>query len=405
MASVVGEEWLRVPVGPDAADWVTARTERTVLAVVHTVAGVGHLLDAVELLECDSRVQVVFTEAPDVFSNGVAEFLRGLGAVVVPWHQAMHCEFDLALATDCAGVHQLRAPVLLLAHGVMNNKFAPAVLGGWEGRLVVGLAAPWLTWYGRLVPTAVGLSHVDLRQVVAQQCPQALRVATVIGDLCLDRLVVGRADYRPYREALGVACSQTLVAVSSTWGPESMFARAPGLTSNLVDELPAKRYRVVAGFHPALWFGHGPRQVLAWLREQRRKGLRLVDPLSWRGLVTAADVVIGDHGSGTVYAAAAGVPVLRMPTAAASVRTHSAVDQLARIAPTLRPGRPLAHQIGDAITAFRSGEWARVAARVTSEPSHAAGLLRARMYQVLRLIEPETPPETAAVETARLISE
>jgi hypothetical protein len=399
------ENWLRVPVGPEAPDWVTARTLRTVVAVVHTVAGVGHLLDAVELLECDARIQVVFTEAPDVFSNGVAESLRRLGAIVVSWHQATQCEFDLALATDCAGMHQLRAPVLLLPHGVMNNKFAPAVLGGPASGLVVGLAAPWLTWYGRLVPTIVGLSHVDLRRIVAQQCPQALPVTAVIGDLCLDRLVASRVGNHRYREALGVEPSQTLVAVCSTWGAESIFARAPELTGQLVDELPPGRFRVVAGFHPALWFGHGPRQVLAWLREQRRRGLRLAESQDWRGLVAAADVVIGDHGSATVYAAAAGVPVLRMPTAAGSVRTGSAVGQLAGIAPALRHGQPLAPQIDDAIAAFRTGTWIRVAARVTSEPGRAAALLRTGMYRVLRLVEPEAPPQTVAVETADPISD
>lgn len=400
---MVGEEWLRVPVGPDAGEWVTARTRRTVLAVVHTVAGVGHLLDAVELLECDPRVQVVFTQAPDVLSNGVAQLLRGLNAVVVPWHQAIRSQFDLAMATDAAGVQELRAPVLFLPHGVMNNKRAPAALSGPGSELVVGLAPPWLTWYGRLVPALVALSHVDSLGVLSQQCPQALPVARVVGDLCLDRLMASRAVRYRYRKALGVADTQIVVAVCSTWGPQSLFARFPTLPGELLSVLPRERYAVVLGLHPAVWFGHGPRQVLAWLREQHRGGLIVVEPVGWRGLAAAADVVVGDHGSATVYAAAAGVPVLRTPWVADSVGVGSAVAALAEVAPVVTAAEHLRSQI-DAAAAFTCAGHS-VAGRVTSEPGRAARLLRTQMYRLLDLAEPDGTAETALVGVAQPVGE
>ena len=398
--SAMNEEWLEVPVGRGASHWVTVATRRTVLAVVHTVAGMGHLLDAVELVECDPRIQVVFTQAPDVFSNGVSGYLESLGCAVVPWRQAIRNPFDLALTTDSAGFHQLQAPVLYLSHGVMNNKLAPSALGGPASGHVVGLGAPWLTWYGRLVPAMVALSHVELLEVLADQCPPALEVAKVVGDLCLDRLVASRAHRRGYRAALGVDDDRPLVAVSSTWGRQSMFARSLPLLDNMVTGLVHAGYAVMTALHPALWFGHGPRQVLAWLREQRRCGLGLVEPLDWRALVTAADIVLGDHGSATVYAAAAGVPALRLPTVAGSVRVGSAVAELARTAGTLRPARPLPVQLDRALAGFCPQA---VAARVTSEPGRAAQLLRSRMYELLRLAEPATPAETNPVPLAQLI--
>jgi hypothetical protein len=401
---MAGEDWLEVPVGWDAHQWVTARTQRTVVAVAHTVASAGHLLDAVELLEPDPRIQVVFTQAPDRFSNGLGDLLRDLGGVVLPWDQATRCAFDLALAADSAGTHRLPTPVLRLAHGVMHNKLAPAALGGAASGQVVGLAAPWLTWYGRLVPASVALSHVDHRQVLAQQCRQALPVACVIGDLCLDRLVASRAHRQRYRQALGVAGTQTLVMVSSTWGPDSLFATSRAVLDELLAELPPRWYTVAAALHPALWFGHGPRQVTAWWHESRRHGLRIVDPRCWRALAAAADVVIGDHGSATLYAAAAGVPVLRTPEASASVRSGSTVAALAGVAPALTPGGPpLSRQLADAVAAFGPPARAAVAARVTSEPGRAASLLRAEMYRLLRLPEPETPATASPVPVARLI--
>lgn len=399
-SAVVREHWLRVPVGPDADRWVTARTQRTAVAVVHTVAGIGHLLDAVELLEGDPRVQVVFTQAPDVLDNGVSSLLRGLNAVVVPWHQATRLRFDLAIATDSAGIHELLAPVLFLPHGVMNNKR----LSGTDRDLVVGLAAPWLTWYGGLVPAVVALSHVDLRGVLTRQCPQAVPAARVVGDLCLDKLVASRAARFAYREALGATGDRTVVAVCSTWGPQSLFARFLAGWGEFLSGLPTERYAVVVGLHPAVWFGHGPRQVLAWLRQPRRRGLAVVDPVSWRGLVAAADVVLGDHGSAAVYAAAAGVPVLRTRWATGSVRVGSAVAALAEVAPVVTRAEPLRRQLDAAAARFADRAGQRVvAARVTSQPGQAARLLRTQMYRLLGLSEPMGTAETVPVGVARLV--
>lgn len=402
---MVPEDWLRVPVGPDAERWVTARPQRTVLAVAQMVAGAGHLLDAVELLECDQRIQVVFTQAPNVFSNGVSTLLRDLNAAVIPWHQAVRSRFDLAVATDAPAIHELRTPILRLPHGVMNNKRAPASTSGPDSDLVVGLAAPWLTWYGRVVPAAVALSHVDLMGVLARQCTQALPVAQVVGDLCLDRLVASRAMRSHYRRALGVADGQTVVAVCSTWGPQSLFARFPTLPGDVLAALPGERYAVTVGLHPAAWFGHGPRQVLAWLREQRRGGLRVCEPVHWRGLVAAADLVIGDHGSSTLYAAAAGVPVLRTPWASDSVRTGSAVAALAETAPMLTDTRPLRWQVDAAMATYTDQTRQSVASRVTSHPGEAARLLRTQMYRLLDLAEPIGEATAAPVGVARLVSE
>jgi hypothetical protein len=375
--------WLEVPIGRDAGRWITARTQRTVLAVAHTAASFGHLLDAVELLEPDPRVQVVFTQAPDTIGNAVPELLRRLGGVVVPWQQAVHTDFDLALVTDAAGIHRLGAPIVFLPHGVMHNKLI--------ADQVVGLGTPWLTWYGRLLPAALTLSHSDLLKVLAQQCPQALPVATVVGDLCLDRLRASRASRGWYRSALGIDDSRALVAVSSTWGPESLFATA----REMCDLVAGERYAVALVLHPAVWYGHGPRQILAWLREQRRRGLRLVDPLGWRGLVAAADVWLGDHGSATVYAAAAGVPVLRIPGTACATPPGSAAALLADLAPAVTPGRPLPEQAAPVA----------IADRVTSAPGRAALLLRTQLYRHLRLPEPAALPVTAPVPAARPVQE
>ncbi|MGN9912412.1 hypothetical protein ACTMTJ_33240 [Phytohabitans sp. LJ34] len=375
--------WLRFPIGRDAAFWRTVATERTVLAAVHTMASAGHVLDAIELLEPDRRIQVVFTQAPDRFSGGVHDHLRAAGVVAIDWDQAVHTDFDLVVSADRGGLHELGGPWLALAHGVMNNKLTRA-----SGGMVVGLGAPWFTHFGRLLPAAVAVSHPDVVDALRHQCPEAVPVAAVTGDLCLDRLVESRRHRAAYREALGVDDQRTLVAISSTWGPDSLLGRAPDTLFDLVADLP-DRYAVTMVIHPGAWHGHGSRQVLAWLARQRRAGLRLVDPASWRGLVAAADVVIGDHGSATIYAAAAGVPVLRAgplpPTA-----PGAAAEIMGAVTRAVEPGRPLGPQLRAAVASFDAAAYARVAGAVTARPGAAASLLRARMYHLLRLPEPET---------------
>ena len=107
-------EWLPVPVGIDAPRWVTRADCRNVLVIVHTVASGLRLLDVVELIESDSRVQVVFSQAPDAFGNGVADFLRAVGGVVLPWQQARRERFDLALAAAYGDLHEVHAPLLVM---------------------------------------------------------------------------------------------------------------------------------------------------------------------------------------------------------------------------------------------------------------------------------------------------
>ena len=380
-------DWLEMPAGPGATRWHTAPVERLVLAVCHTVATTQHVLDAVGLAEADERVQVVFTRAPDVLSNGTDQLLSSLGAVVIPWEQAIRSTFDLAIAADCAGLHALRAPVVQLPHGIMSNKVTWSPDGDLGDGMVTGLAAPWLTWYGRLIPRLVTVSHEAALGVLARQCPQALPAARLTGDLCLDRLTASLPRRAVYRRSLGVPTGRTLVAISSTWGEWSLFRRVwPGLCDAL-RVLPRDRYAVRAVWHPAIWHGHGPRQMEAWTRRRRVPGLRHVEPLDWRALAAAADVWIGDYGSPTLYAAAAGVPVVHLAAPEGRVAPGSAADALARTTTLLDVASPLPAQLRDA-RERRGAVSAAVPSLVSTAGGEAAGRLRAELYRLLRLPEP-----------------
>lgn len=402
-----GTGWREVPVGLDAHRWVTRTNCRTVLVAVHTVTSGQWLLDVTRLVESDLRIQVVFTIAPDVFSDGVADLLHDLGAVVVPWEQAIRLGFDLALAAAYGSVHELHAPLIVLPHGAGYNKLVArrAANGAAAARGVYGMDAQRIVRDGSVVPAAMVLAHkADLARL-ARQCPEALPVAVVAGDPCYDRLMASQPQRTAYRDALGVSPTQKLITVSSTWGPRSLFGQSATLLSRMLAGLPPDEYRIVALMHPNVWFGHGPWQVRAWLATCVRRGLALVPPTAdWRAALVAADLVVGDQGSVAVYSAAVKVPVVLAGFPDCDVDPASVAAMLAAIAPRLCPDRPVLAQLRRAAASYRAVDYEPVAARITSEPGRFNRNMRRLVYRMLGLKPPTVIPVTAPADLPFLVS-
>jgi hypothetical protein len=396
-------EWLSVPVGIDAARWMTRRVDRRVLVVAHTLVSVQRLLDVVELVECDSQVQVVYTRGPDVFGRGVSDFLHAIGAVEISWRQATQERFDLALAAAYGGLAELHAPIMVLPHGAGYAKQTPRrdTGGQMTDRPVYGLGTEHLVFEGRVVPSSIVLSHERQRDLLARSCPEAVDVALVAGDPSYDRLRASTHLRADYREALGVGSSRQLVVMASTWGRQSLFRHDAGLLNRLMRQLDPRRYQVAALLHPAVWFGHGRRQVRAWLADERAGGLILIEPeVDWRAVIVATDYVIGDHGSVSTYAASIGVPVLHTELPHGEIDEQSAQAFVATQAPRLVGSAGLESQLRRAVRELPD-DWAdTVAARLTSRPGQAHRRLREEMYAQLglpvpgrhRAVEPVTMP-------------
>ncbi|WP_216216923.1 hypothetical protein [Amycolatopsis aidingensis] len=394
-------EWSAVPIGIDAKRWTTRGSRRTVLVVVHTVVSGQRLLDIVGLIESDPRVQVVYTRGPDIFHGGVEEFLRSIGALEIPWQQAVREQFDLAIAAAYGGLAQLHAPIMVLPHGAGYAKQTPQGDGNGPttGRAVYGLGTEHLVRDGRVVPSSIVLSHFAQREVLARQCPPAADVALVAGDPCYDRLRASLELRDSCRDAIGIQPGQRLVVIASTWGPHSLLARSMRLISALIDELPRNRYRAAALFHPAVWFGHGIRQVRSWFTDQRAAGLIVAGPdVDWRSVLIAADYVVGDHGSVSTYAAAIGKPVLQASFPSEEIDETSAQAYVGSVAYRLSRSRRIEPQLRDAASTWQVRP-EDVAERLTSCPGQAHRLLREEMYRLLAL---SVPGRHRAVEPVEL---
>jgi hypothetical protein len=402
-----GQEWRRVPIGLDARRWVTRPNCKAVLVVVHTVTSGQRLLETVRLVESDLRIQVVFTMAPDVFSNGVAEFLNGLGAMCVPWHQATRQQFDLALAASLGAVHEIHAPLIVMPHGAGFNKLVKGREGvrAVGGSVAYGLDAQRLVYDGAVVPAAIVLSHQSELGRLGRTCPEAVPAAVVVGDPSYDRLVVSLEHRATYRRALAVRPDQNLVVVTSTWGPQSLFGRRSDLLPRLLSELPWRQFRIVALFHPNVWFGHGVWQVRTWLADCLRQGLSLVPPeADWRSVLAAADLIIGDHGSATLYGTATGAPVVLASFSQSEVDPASAFGELAAVAPRLSPNESLYGQLTRVNTEMRDDQYKSVVQRITSAPGRFDRNMRQLMYRLMRLKQPATITATAPAAVPFLLN-
>ncbi|ARZ66537.1 hypothetical protein SMD11_0871 [Streptomyces albireticuli] len=382
--------------------WLTLPDCKRVLVVVHTVTYGQRLRDVFSLVEGDLRIQVDFTVAPHALGEGAARYLRDLGVAVLPWRTAVREEFDLALAAGSRGIEKVRAPLIRLSHGAGHIKLlreggltsAPAA-----ERPTGMLSREYLTSDGRVVPAAVALAHARDLAELTRWCPEAVPVATVVGDPCYDRIAASLPHREAYRRGLGLGGRQRLVVVTSTWGPSSSFGRFDALLPRLLSELPPDRYRVAVLVHPNVWAGHGDRQVRTWLASCRARGLALVPPAAdWRAVLVAADAVIGDHGSLTSYATVTRAPVLLARFPEREVHPASPAAALALAAPALSPLHPLEEQLRYAAAEYRRREYARVAALLSSEPGRFNRRMRALMYRLLGLGQPAYAPVTEPAE-------
>ena len=381
--------------GGDSVRWGSLHPERTVLAVTRTFTSAVRLLEAVGLFGSDFRVGTVFAhDDSSAFSSGVPELLRAAGISPVPLPEVSRAGFDLALtASENVELGQVDAPVVVVPHGIGFHRYVPD--SGSPGVRLSGVV-PLRRLRGADAWMAV--SHPGQRDQLRAEYPEAAGRCVVVGDLAYDRMVASLPLRERYRRALGVGAGQRLVVVTSTWGAGSLIGAWRELPARLAGELPCDEYKVALVLHPNVWTWHGEYTVRLWLAGARAAGLMVMPPSgSWQALLVAADLVIGDHGSVTLYGAALGRPVLLAgDRAGAAVVPGTPPDELGASAARLAGGLPLAGQVAAAIASYREGQFAPLAGRMFARQGEAAAALRDFLYSKLRLPVPDAAPAVSA---------
>jgi hypothetical protein len=270
---------------------------------------------------------------------------------------------------------------------------------------VFGLSPEWLLYNGQPIASAMVLSHDHELTRLAESTPAAAETAVVAGDPAYDRMLRSKHLRRRYRQALGLEPGQKLVTISTTWWKRSLMGSWPSLFREVMACLPRDEYRVAALIHPNIWHGHGPWQVHTWLADCLRSGLILPAPVEgWQATLIASDLIIGDHGATTCYAAALDLPVVLAAFPDDDVAAGSAGDQLGKAARRLNRHESLRTQIEQTLREHQSGTFDPVRDLVTSCPGEAARRLRALFYSHLLLPEPSTEPAVPVIPVENVAS-
>jgi hypothetical protein len=362
---------------------VAARTVTSTVRVLESLPA---------LLRDDSRVSVVFAYDPgSAFNNGVLGLLRDTGCRIMPWSQLNSISPDLVLtASENIDLPEGDCPVFVLPHGIGFQKLVPDSRSS-QTRLS-GVVPDALLDAGR---AWIAVSHPDQERQLLATRPKASGRTLLIGDPCFDELSASLPNAASYKRALGVTDHRRLVVLSSTWGPTSLLGKDPELPARVLAELPYDEYRIATIIHPNVWSAHGSWQIRAVLASALDAGLLLLPTVhAWRSALVAADAVIGDHGSVTLYGAALGKPVLLAAFGDDAV-PGTAIARLGQTAPRLGPREDLRLRVESAIADHTPERHAEISQLAFSETGKALTRLRAALYRLLKLTEPASAPPPA----------
>ncbi|MFV8295998.1 CDP-glycerol glycerophosphotransferase family protein [Mycolicibacterium fortuitum] len=353
--------------------------------MLRTATTVSWFVELLPDVIADPRIQLTFTIDPgSQFQPGVATYLQSIGATPIAWESATKTTFDLAIAAHISdGLSQLATPLLMLPHG-------PGYARTLTQRADVHIPIPQAqNRFG--IATVVALTSAEDRTHLDTHTHPSIGFH-ITGDPCLDALHASRPARHRYRHALGVDKGQTLVTISSTWGPHSALGQNPRIIDQILAALPTDDYVVAAILHANIWNLHGEWQLRLWLRDALASGLRLIPhQKGWRQTLVATDILIGDHGSVTFYAANLNTPVL-LATAAGTIeiKHNTTIERFLRTTPQLDTANTIDTQIHDAITHHHDAHTPDETRNNVTTSIDSAAQISALIYELLDL-KPETP--------------
>lgn len=363
--------------------WDTWETRATVLGVARTLTSATRLLDVLPLLRPDD-IEIYLTIDPgSAFDAGLVDYLESLGPTVLPWREARRRRFDLAVAcTVHRSMWNLGAPLMVLPHGAGYNRLIAESTGNTVS--AVGLSRRELTRFGRVIPRTIGVSHEEQIGRLARSCPAAVSRALLIGDPCFDRMERSLSLRDEYREALGAVGGRRLVVVNSTWSRYSLIGTCQDLPLRLVRALPADEFAVAVVLHPNVWTRHGTARVLDRLASAMDAGLLVIPPeQGWQATLVAADCIVGDHGSTTLYGAALDRATAVVGTGEEELDPASPTAAFIRAAPRLDPDGDLHQQVRHALDRHVPGSLTHLTDRMPGARGEAAKILQREMYRLL----------------------
>ncbi|WP_071812681.1 CopG family ribbon-helix-helix protein [Lentzea guizhouensis] len=373
---------------------------RRLLVVVRNHSSLDRLLELLPYLTSARGVTVKSTvDASGRPPANLTDRLERAGTQFVSWQDAVETPFDAVIAAHSSRrlVAFKHRNLFVVPHGVGFNRARFASSG--VGVPADGFSAADLTdRHGAVFPAVIGLANVEQMSSLAEVVPAAVSKAVVIGDASFDRLQANSAHRAEFRSGLGVMPEERLVVVSSTWGEHSLLERYPTLVARLLSQLPVDQYKVVLVVHPNFWTDQKPEEHLVAWQPAVGSGLLVMPPQEgWRAALLAADVVIGDHGSVTRYAAALGKPLLEIGIDDTEAALSSQLSEFVAHAPKVDVGGDLRRQIETAVADQDNSWFEPIGRRMFVIPGESMRVLLGQIYGLMGLPEPKRHPRPLSI--------
>ncbi|MGW2182206.1 translation initiation factor 2 [Streptomyces sp. NPDC001732] len=318
------------------------------------------------------------------FDVDALSVIDAVGGRTIPWDEACRRTYDLVLAASPKGeLGLLRGSRVLLPHGAGFNK---SIVTEGSADSASGLDPEFLTPADNAPPTALhALAHPSQIARLAAVSPRAADRAKVVGDPTLERILASLSLRDRYRTALGTG-ARKLIVLTSTWGPESLLRRRPGLPAELAAHLPYDEYQLALIVHPNERSLLGSHELTERLAPALDAGMVLAGPHEeWASVLIAADALVTDHGSTALYfSAARDRPVVNVHRGGSELIPGSPMDELLSRVPELGA----AETVREALGAYRPGSGSRAAQAAFAGRGEALGLLRTELYALLGLVPP-----------------
>ncbi|WP_269464013.1 translation initiation factor 2 [Streptomyces lincolnensis] len=365
-----------------------------VLFAARSQNALHRLLDTLPVFAGDDRLRRWFTLVPGSdFSLDALDAIERAGGRTIPWSQATARTFALVLAAGPKGdLHALRGPQVLLPHGAGFSKSIP---GEGTDDSASGLdPAHLLLPDGTLLADLYAFAHPGQISRLAALSPAVAARAKVVGDPLLERFLDADSTDRRhrYRAALRTG-SRRLIVLLSTWGPESLLRRRPSLPAELAAVLPYDEYQLALVVHPNERVRLGGQDLEEHLEPARRAGLILPAAYEeWASVAVAADLLVSDHGSAALYAAALDRPLLGAYDGGDELLPGSPMATLLARVPRLGTDPAAAPRaVAEALRGHRPGSVRPLTDTVFAQHGHGLERLREELYALLGLEPPALP--------------
>lgn len=346
---------------PDAIDL------RYVLIATTNWRGLSRMhFDLAPLLEfgLTSHVRYSMLHEPGRHARRDAQLKPHQWDKMLPWEEAIQSHPDLVI-TD-APLHDLQHfadRLVVIPHGADH-------LQDWRA---LPEHTPRLWTDEAIQPLAYAAAGAASRRRLLKHYPAARDRVHFVGDLGLERLQQSTVCREEYRRHLGIG-DRCLVLIASHWDDESVIATDPSLAARLNRELPCDDYVVAIAQDTPARDGFGKINRLGEMACFRNGLIMPAPDDSWRSLLLASDVVIGDHGDYTLYAAALDTPLLVAAHEYSTV-SDEALIELYRSTPRLDTSSDVKTQVDLAIarhTVDKYRQWSDdVVVAPDIPPSHA----------------------------------